>query len=790
METFGGRVVSYVRDAFGTETRDIDVRKVLEAIRDGDKLKEPIQQIRSKFEAELTANGGDLKKAKRSIESLKKALPGVILTGRYANRELPVDEKLLEHSGLFVGDMDDLGPELVRVREQLRPSPHVAMMFRSPNGRGLKLVVCVPADASTHRASFRAVEKHVRELTGFGIDKSGKDIGRLCFMSWDPELYYNPNATEIEPLPEPEKPEPAVPLNSEINLSERQRIASEIMARYDCPVRWLSDIEGLAAHCPGEHLHSTEEKPRDCKVWLAGQHPAPTVHCFHTSCAGFLEGINYELRSRIGKAEFVRPDKASASPVNDADEETLGRLVALTTLEYERVREAEAEKLGCRVAILDRLVTAKQLLMRPPVEGDDSLQGVAVRLADVEPWPEPVDGAEILDAIAERFDHYVVLPKGAADMSALWCGHTHMYKRFPISPRLHISAPTEECGKTTVRNCASLFCARAVRTENMSTAVMFRLVTGHSPTILADECDKWLFINQELLGLVQSGHGKGGTIMRCEGDSNDLRQFGCYAPFALAAIGKLPSQLHSRSICIRLERARAEEIKQRSVFDFEHVEQETELNRKLARWILDNRERIASCNPKLPEHLFNRIADNWRPLFKIAEVAGGDWPRRCADALVKLTTGEDERENLRVMLLVDIREVFKTERIFSKDLVEKLAELKERPWPEICRGKPITAQWLARNLAAFGIHSGNIRICEEQAKGYERVQFDDVFARYVPETPQGGNLPVPPSHSEVKPEILAVPKDEVGTGEKTAVYEALGRWDGSPTGEGPRKGRI
>ena len=177
-----------------------------------------------------------------------------------------------------------------------------------------------------------------------------------------------------------------------------------------------------------------------------------------------------------------------------------------------------------------------------------TLQGTAVKLADVEPWPEPVNGAEILDAIAKRFDHYAVLPEGAADMLALWCAHTHVFKLFQKSPRLYISAPTEECGKSTLLNCASLFCARAKRTDNMTTAVMFRLVAGHSPTILADECDKWLFTNGELVGLVQSGTEKGGTVMRCEGDSNDLREFGCYAPFALAAIGKLPSQLHSRSI--------------------------------------------------------------------------------------------------------------------------------------------------------------------------------------------------------------------------------------------------
>ena len=425
-----------------------------------------------------------------------------------------------------------------------------------------------------------------------------------------------------------------------------------------------------------------------------------------------------------------------------------------------------------------------------------TLQGTAVKLADVEPWPEPVNGAEILDAIAKRFENYVVLPEGVADMLALWCTHTHLFKLFQKSPRLYISAPTEECGKSTLLNCCSLFCARAKRTDNMTTAVMFRLVAGHSPTILADECDKWLFTNGELVGLVQSGAEKGGTVMRCEGDSNDLREFGCYAPFALAAIGKLPSQLHSRSICIRLKRASREEIKKRSPFDLEHVEYETELNRKLARWIADNRDRIASCKPKLPEQLFNRIADNWRPLFKIAEIAGGDWPQRCAHALVKLTTREDERENLRVMLLADIQQVFTgewpppregisplpVESVFTKDLLEKLAEMKDRPWPEICHGKPITARWLASNLAAFGIHSKNIRIGEDQAKGYERAQFDDDFARYIPETLEGGKISVPPSHTEVKPEILSVPEQTVGTDGKRPIHEASGRWDGSKGG--------
>ena len=128
------------------------------------------------------------------------------------------------------------------------------------------------------------------------------------------------------------------------------------------------------------------------------------------------------------------------------------------------------------------------------------------------------------------------------------------------------------------------------------------------------------------------------------------------------------------------------------------------------------------------------------------------------------------------------------ESVFTKDLLEKLAEMKDRPWPEICHGKPITARWLASNLAAFGIHSKNIRIGEDQAKGYERAQFDDDFARYIPETLERGKTSVPPSHTEVKPETLTVPEQTVGTDGKRPIHEASGRWDGSATGEGPRKG--
>src|SRR5262249_21467470 len=89
----------------------------------------------------------------------------------------------------------------------------------------------------------------------------------------------------------------ALPAN--VDLSGRQRIAIELLG----PIDWQSETSGLVA-CPGKHLHTTGDNERDCMIDFDG---VPTVHCFHNSCRGILDGVNHALRSRIGKAEYAEP---------------------------------------------------------------------------------------------------------------------------------------------------------------------------------------------------------------------------------------------------------------------------------------------------------------------------------------------------------------------------------------------------------------------------------------------------------------------------------------------------
>ncbi|MGA3169498.1 MAG: DUF3631 domain-containing protein [Chthoniobacteraceae bacterium] len=447
-------------------------------------------------------------------------------------------------------------------------------------------------------------------------------------------------------------------------------------------------------------------------------------------------GALLAMRKRAVPVKLKTPLKADQNEVvpsrngeDNPDEETIARLAALPRLDYDRCREAEAKRLKCRVATLDSEVEARR-----PKPTDNSLQGHQVTLADVEPWPVAVNGADVLNEMSNAFTHYIALPGGAADALALWCAHAHAFRAFICSPRLNISSPEKGCGKTTLRDVVSLLVPRPVLTENMSVAVLFRLVAAHAPTILADEYDAWIKDDEELRGLFNAGHRRGATVLRCEGDSNEVRAFPAYAPAVLCGIGALPGTLHDRSIVIRMQRAKSGEVRTR--FDPRRTQPEQELCRKIARFTHDNFARLEAADPGLPEGVFNRLADNWRPLFAIAEIAAGDWPQRAAQAFVMLSSREDsEAQSLGAMLLEDIRHIFDdcdTDPMPSAELVEALRKIEGRPWAEFGRGeKPLTSTKMARMLKPFGIGSTTKRAGAKTFKGFDRSQFDEPFKRYL-----------------------------------------------------------
>jgi hypothetical protein len=136
----------------------------------------------------------------------------------------------------------------------------------------------------------------------------------------------------------------------------------------------------------------------------------------------------------------------------------------------------------------------------------------------------------------------------------------------------------------------------------------------------------------------------------------------------------------------------------------------------------------------MPDGNENRQADNWEPLFAIADAVGGEWPEAIRKIAIEACgSKEDDSHNIR--LLADIQNIlhdgWNTCHITSAGLVSALIALPDRGWDECNRGRPLTQNGLARKLKPFGIRPKTIRVGSETPKVYEVSDFDDTFARYL-----------------------------------------------------------
>lgn len=419
--------------------------------------------------------------------------------------------------------------------------------------------------------------------------------------------------------------------------------------------------------------------------------------------------------------------------------EALARLAYLHPLEYEKVRDAEAQRLGVRVGVLDKEVSQARRSRQD--EG-----GKLAMFPTVEPWPDPVNADQLLQEIYATVRRFIICEKETAVTATLWCAFTHLIDSVEIAPIAVITAPEKRCGKSQLLNLIGKMAHRPLVASNIGAAAVFRVIEAHSPTLLIDEADSFFKDNEELRGVINSGHTRQSAyVIRCVGDDHEPRQFSTWGAKAISGIGHLAETLMDRSVVLDLRRKLPSETIQR----LRHAEPGLfeRLASKLARFAEDAAPFIKGARPALPEELNDRAQDNWEPLLAIADYAGGDWPLLARHTALKLSGAEQEAVSLSAELLADIREVFErknTERIGTTELLNALVDDDLKPWATYNLGKAMSPRQLAKRLDEYGIHSQNIKFGYGDVKrGFKRDQFADSFARYLaPDThPLGNPLP-------------------------------------------------
>ena len=413
------------------------------------------------------------------------------------------------------------------------------------------------------------------------------------------------------------------------------------------------------------------------------------------------------------------------------------------------VREAVVAKLkAAKVPGATKLVN----LALKPLSTQDMPQAEASEalFPNDEPWPAPVNGADLLGELHDLIATFVVLPVGALVAIPLWILHTYLMLCWDVSSMLAVISPTMRCGKTTLLEILSGLCHQAISSSNVTSAVIFRVVDKYSPTLILDEADTWLMMREELRGIINSGHKRSSAkVIRTVGDDHEPKVFSTWAAKTLALIakGRLPDTAMDRSILIPMRRrSRDERVKRLRERDLRALC--TPLRQKCLRWAADHRDSLAAADPTLPEALTDRQQDNWMALMAIADEVGGAWPTMAHDAALSLSGFQrDQDDHIGVELLADLQRIFveageHTTALSSEHLLQELVAMDERPWATWGkREKPITAHVLARLLKPFGVMpGGDIRFGDIVRKGYRRAAFEDAWARYpLPERQQGNN---------------------------------------------------
>ncbi len=91
------------------------------------------------------------------------------------------------------------------------------------------------------------------------------------------------------------------------------------------------------------------------------------------------------------------------------------------------------------------------------------------------------------------------------------------------------------------------------------------------------------------------------------------------------------------------------------------------------------------------------------------------------------------------------------EKILTRDILDQLGDMDERPWSDFQNKGPLDDRQLGRLLKPFGIHSRNIRRGKQVRKGYFRSDFEDAWKRYAVINPAA--TPLQPA--ETKPTDVA-----------------------------------
>lgn len=127
---------------------------------------------------------------KEGADKLKKKLPAFTPSATFeGGRKL---EYVMQYSKFIILDLDNLSQQqIIDVSEKVKTIPFTFSSFKSPSWNGIKIIVEVTTEQEHHEQAYTQIADFYEKELNQVIDRTGKDITRLCFVSYDPDTFRN-----------------------------------------------------------------------------------------------------------------------------------------------------------------------------------------------------------------------------------------------------------------------------------------------------------------------------------------------------------------------------------------------------------------------------------------------------------------------------------------------------------------------------------------------------------------------------------------------------------------------
>ena len=169
--------INFLNSVKGLQFKKVEVQKVLQQIQKGH-WKKQINDMRYHLK-----NGNENEAVK-----IKSNLPCMTISATFKERRKK--DYVDSYTGLLHLDYDKL-ENAEEVKTNLISIPYTYSAFISPSGNGVKVLVWSDNAMSSHEVAFNSLREYYDKIVNVESDSSVKDITRLCYMSYDPDLYLN-----------------------------------------------------------------------------------------------------------------------------------------------------------------------------------------------------------------------------------------------------------------------------------------------------------------------------------------------------------------------------------------------------------------------------------------------------------------------------------------------------------------------------------------------------------------------------------------------------------------------